>query len=90
MKDLGPVTKLGMGRRTGVLVIDEPPPLKSPSISSNGNESIAQSATATGQDATGVQSMLIRTRSKRKKRNWATPKALQKMRNREEKPEVAV
>ena len=89
MKDLGPVTKLGMGRRTGVPVIDEPPPLKSAPISAEENGSNAYATAATGQDATAVQSVLVRTRSKRKKRNWSTPKALQKNRNREEKPEVA-
>lgn len=83
MKDLGPVTKLGMGRRTGEVVLELPketPKSEVVEASSNGDES--------GETEDQVKSpdqmispdryqegtaMLIRTRSKRKKLNWTPP-----------------
>lgn len=83
MKDLGPVTKLGMGRRTGEVVLESPKETQESKVveaSSNGDGS--------GQNEDQVKSpdqmispdryqegtaILIRTRSKRKKLNWSPP-----------------
>lgn len=95
MKDLGPVTKLGMGRRTGEPIVEElpaPKPTPQASIADNGvgpavSENSNGAPTAPNAVPT-VNPMFIRTRSKRKKLNWKPPRKPKKKKKTEQEAEL--
>jgi len=72
MNDLGPVTKLGMGRRTGTPLEER----EQPETEAKGEPEVLQTNGVLAVDGTvprkdyETPEMLIRTRSKRKRRDW--------------------
>ena len=88
MKDLGPVTKLGMGRRSGEPISDgesvTPLLAKGSELNENGKGPMdggTANGTSSFKDEKQNQNLLTRTRSKRKKRNWQPPTKQEKKDN---------
>lgn len=72
LNELGPVTKLGMARRTGKLIEDVPTKLqanKNPEIVTENGTPAAEPGNG-AQQATPVNDMLVRKRSKRTRRGF--------------------
>lgn len=96
MKDLGPVTKLGMGRRTGEPIVEESKVAKLQTAADENGTSATQatdengvSVANDGAPAPMAPPMLIRTRSKRKKLNWKPPRKPKKKKQAEADVELS-